>query len=105
MAIVASMGLDLVHGDIAGLKGKEKEPCSFCGEPSVVYHVAPQRVIFVCQQCAIQVLPKLIADSVYLPTGSFNERREYSWKYYKPIKVSFREGIEARLRRIFDANG
>lgn len=99
MSIIVSMELDLLHGDVVGnLKEQVKEGCSFCGRKASAYWVGATTVR-VCEQCALNVLPKLASDAVDLPRNP-DKAREAARHMGADLKHRFVLAVDARLERM-----
>lgn len=53
--------------DVQAMFGDDVKVCCVCGEQPAAYWRG-ERVVAVCATCAVEVLPKLIADAVVGPT-------------------------------------
>ncbi len=75
--------------------------CFVCGNKPDAFWVGHAEV-FVCRECAINVLPKLIADALTndLTLRQLGNDFVFSkWKREKDISISFARGIECAILR------
>lgn len=91
---------------------EEKEcKCFVCGKkPSAFWHGV--EVVCVCESCAVEVLPKLLSDSIIanIPIKKLAKDHLYrDFKREKDIKISFDHGVESailrKLQKYFESGG
>lgn len=63
----------------AELEGDDVEKCSFCGNDAVAFW-SGNKMVSTCRNCAIRILPRLIADAVTAAHSPGRRSAETCWK-------------------------
>lgn len=74
----------------------ERPLCSFCGQQWVSAHWSLQ--VFVCPDCAVEVLPKLIADAVDRPHFDTQDFKRYADKIMRTFWYAASSCLSRRIR-------
>jgi hypothetical protein len=79
---------------IVSKKTEPQEPCFHCGKIAQAYWAGNTSQVYVCHVCAVNILPKLIADSLDAYTIEHTDRID---KVIEAIQVPFWKAITCRL--------
>ena len=84
-------------------EGDEKRPlCSFCCEPYVSGHWSMR--VFVCRDCAVAVLPLLMADAVDRPNFTTQDFKRYADKFLKRFWYGVSCCLSRKIKTAVDPN-
>lgn len=75
---------DEVPAHTQEVEGREVETCSVCGEPYAAAYWRGRQMISVCRDCALNILPALIADAL---VGEFGDNMAVITNLYHAVEV------------------